>query len=104
MNSLKIISGSRRYCLLKTLKITTKTTTKTNQRAICFDEELKKFLRPEKTPLTSKMLILTLGVQTRNGRHFLVPSKQDESSQDKIGRCLTETKNDFSIRSRIPPQ
>jgi hypothetical protein len=63
--------------LLKTLKITTKTSAKTNQSAICFDEELKKSLRPGKTPLTSLMLILALGVQTRNGGHFFVASKED---------------------------
>jgi hypothetical protein len=63
--------------LLKTLKITTKTSANTNQSAICFDDELKKFLRPGKTPFASPVLILALGVQTRNGRHLFVASKQD---------------------------
>jgi hypothetical protein len=35
--------------LLKTLKTPKKTSAKTNQSAICFDDRLKKFLRPRKT-------------------------------------------------------
>src|SRR5215475_5689071 len=45
INSLKIISGSRRYCLLKTLKIINKTSAKTNQSAICFEDGFKQLLR-----------------------------------------------------------
>src|SRR5215472_4953793 len=60
INSLKITSGSLRYCLLKTLKITKKTSPKTNQSAICFDDGLKKFSVQEKPPIASPALILAL--------------------------------------------
>src|SRR5215475_6205082 len=44
IKSLKIISGSPRYCLLKTLKIINKTSARTNQSAICFENGFKQFL------------------------------------------------------------
>jgi hypothetical protein len=75
--------------LLKTLKITTKTSAKTNQSAICFDDELKKCLRPGKTPLTSPVLIVALGVETRNGRQFFAASKQEALAQLHNSRFVT---------------
>src|SRR5262245_20891739 len=64
IKSLKIISGSRRYCLLKTLKIINKTSAKTNQSAICFEDAFKQLLRAAATDSSS------CGYRRATGRDF----------------------------------